>query len=85
MIPRATSRPAPANDVGVKRIHRQTALSALVLTRGGGMVVVKRRGARPGRTAARVAKAWNLMLDDAERRHEAFWRAYDAAGEREAA
>lgn len=70
------------HDGAVRALHRQTALHVLALTRGAGaMVVVKRRHAKPGRTAVRVSKAWNQMLDDAERRHEAFWHAYDQAHE----
>lgn len=81
MIPRATSRPPLPDQGAVRDIHRLTALHALVATRGGGaMVVVSRRAGsrRSGRTAQRVAKAWDQMLADAEARHVAFWRAYDA-------
>jgi hypothetical protein len=67
------------HDGAVRAIHRQTALCVLAVTRGGGaMVKLERRHAKPGRTAVRVMKAWNQMLNDAEARHEAFWTAYDA-------
>lgn len=83
-LPYATARTVMRkhrdHDGAVRAIHRQTALHVLALTRGGGaMIVVKRRHAKPGRTAVRAMKAWNAMLDDAERRHEAFWTAHDEA------
>lgn len=90
MLPRAGSLPRLPSKRGkgqrsgaVRRRHEQAAVSALVATRGGGgMVIVKRMGTKtPGKSAARIAKAWNAMVDAAEQRHERFWAEYDQQGD----
>ena len=85
MLPRAASRPRLPSSRGhgsgagaVRRCHELAAAAALVTTQGSGMVVVKRMGSKtPGKSAARVAKAWNRMVSRAEARHESYWASHD--------
>jgi hypothetical protein len=78
VLPRAMSRP-PVRDAGrVSDQDRQTAETALLITGGAGYIVLHRRGTtKPGKRAARVAKAWNRMVSEAEARHESFWAKHD--------
>jgi hypothetical protein len=78
MLPRASSRPAVRDAGRASDGDSSTARHALVLTGGGGYVVVRRRGTtKPGKRAARVAKAWNRMVSEAGARHESFWARHD--------
>lgn len=58
-------------------LERRAAEHALALTAGGGFVILTRKGQRGIKRAVLTARAWDLMVAEAEERHRAFWERYD--------